>query len=101
MNSLLALLSGALVIVVIAYWLLFFLVVKVRIADKGLEVEAEPGFKFLWERWPYAEMRAYRRDLGPDEARRPLNGFLLNALTILRILVAANLMALLLREGLG
>lgn len=36
-----------------AFWLLFFFVVKVRIADKGLKVVEISNFGFLIAQWPH------------------------------------------------
>lgn len=63
----------------IAFWLLFFFVVKVRIADKGLKVVETSNFGFLIARWPHDEMRAYLTSLDKDERRRPMNKFLRSA----------------------
>lgn len=78
LGILLVLLFGTGFIVQIVFWLLFFFVVKVRIADKGLVVDEGPKFSFLWRRWPHEEMRAYRRDLSSKKRRRWINLFLCN-----------------------
>ena len=72
MTSLLSILVGLMFVTAISFWLLFFLVVKVRIADRGLVVDEAPRFSFLWEKWPYEEMKTYRLDLSQDERRRPV-----------------------------
>lgn len=91
MPFLLAFLSGVFFIIGIAFWLLFFLLVQVRIADKALPVEETPGLGFLWKKWPHEEMKAYRQDLSEEERLRPVNRFLLNAFTILHVLGIACL----------
>lgn len=63
----------------IVFWLLFFVVVKVRIADKALVVDDAPWFSFLWTKWPHEEMRAYRRSLSDEEKKRWVNRYLCNA----------------------
>jgi hypothetical protein len=63
----------------IVFWLLFFFVVKVRIADKALVVDEAPRFSFLWTKWPHEEMRAYRRSLSDEEKKRWINRYLCNA----------------------
>lgn len=63
----------------IVFWLLFFFVVKVRIADKALVVDESPRFSFLWTKWPHEEMRAYRRSLRDEEKKRWINRYLCNA----------------------
>ena len=63
----------------IVFWLLFFFVVKVRIADKALVVDESPRFSFLWTKWPHEEMRAYRRSLSSEERVRWINRYLCNA----------------------
>ena len=96
MTSLLSIFVGLMFVTAISFWLLFFLVVKVRIADRGLVVDEAPRFSFLWEKWPYEEMKTYRLDLSQDERRRPVNRFLLNAQTTLRILFVVYLAVLIL-----
>jgi len=77
---------GLAAVVMLAFWLLFFLVVKVRIADRGLEVRETSRFGFLLASWPHDEMRTYLADLEPEESRRPVNNFLRHARSVLRVL---------------
>ena len=77
--------------VAIVFWLLFFFVVKVRIADKGLKVVETSAFGFLITKFPYDEMRAYLASLDSDERRRPINKFLGSADVILNALMVVFL----------
>ena len=79
----------------VIFWLLFFFVVKVRIADKALVVDEAPRFTFLWRRWPHEEMRAYRRSLSSEERKRWINRFLCNANFIGLLLTGPFLLILL------
>lgn len=79
LSLLLTLIFGICVLAQIAFWLLFWLVVKVRIADRALTVDDAPGFSFLVSRWPHEEMRAYQRSLGDEERKRWINRFLCHA----------------------
>jgi hypothetical protein len=73
------LLLGVYFVSQIVFWLLFFFVVQVRIADKGLVVGKAPRFEFFGMPWPSEEMRTYRRDLTDEERKYLLNRFLCNA----------------------
>jgi len=94
MSSLLSLLFGAIMVVLVAFWMLFLFVVKVRIADKGIRVEKGTRFGFLVTRWPHEEMRAYLASLGSQEKRNPINRFLRSAWLIIFSLFAAYVLVL-------
>ena len=79
MFSLTTIIFGLAMIVILIFWLLFFFVVKVRIADKNLVVHETSRFGFLFTQWPHDEMRAYLASLDPDENRRLINRFLRHA----------------------
>lgn len=67
----------------VGFWLLFWLVVNVRLADNGIQVEeVEDRWDFLIYPWPYAELRAYEKLLTAAERNRWFNWYLLNASTI-------------------
>ena len=89
MSSLLTALLVSFVTIVIAFWLLYFFVVKVRIADRRLPVQEDSRLGFLLTRWPHEEMRAYLADLDPSERRGPINWFLARANVISGALLAA------------
>ncbi|MBL8257249.1 hypothetical protein J2X02_003598 [Pseudoxanthomonas japonensis] len=79
----------------VVFWLLFFFVVKVRIADKALVVDEVPRFSFLLRRWPHEEMRAYRRSLSDEEKRRWINRYLCNASFLVWLLMGSFLLGVL------
>lgn len=70
-------LLAALVASVLLFWLLYFFVVQVRLADANAKVE-DTGWAFLWVRWPVQELAAYRALLREDERRRWYNRALLH-----------------------
>ncbi len=79
----------------VVFWLLFFFVVKVRIADKALVVDEVPTFSFLSRRWPHEEMRACRRSLSGEEKRRWINRYLCNANFLVWLLMGPFLLGVL------
>lgn len=79
LQPLLMLLFGTCVLVQIAFWILFWCVVNVRIADRALTVDEAPKFSFLARRWPHEEMRAYQRSLSDEERKHWINRFLCHA----------------------
>ena len=79
LHLLLTMLVGLGFLIQAVFWLLFFFVVKVRIADRALVVDEASRFSFLVRRWPHEEMRAYRRSLSSEERQQWLNRFLCNA----------------------
>lgn len=85
----------------VIFWLLFFFVVKVRIADKALVVDESPRFSFLWTKWPHEEMRAYRRSLSSEERRRWINRYLCNANFLGLLLLGPFLLGVLLMVIVG
>ncbi|GAB1406148.1 hypothetical protein MASR1M8_00670 [Thermomonas brevis] len=74
--------------VAVVFWLLFFVVVKVRIADRDLTIVETSDFGFLLTRWPHDEMRAYLASLAAEEKRRLVNRFLRRANAIFNTFMA-------------
>ena len=79
----------------VVFWLLFFFVVKVRIADRALVVDEAPRFSFLGMQWPHEEMRAYRRSLSGEEKMRWINRYLCNANFLAPLLIGPFLLGVL------
>ena len=94
MFSLAVITFGLAMVVILAFWLLFFFVVQVRIADRKLSVQETSRFGFLVTRWPHEEMQAYLASLEPDEDRRPINIFLRHANLLVRTLMGVYLFLL-------
>ncbi len=87
MSTLLELAFALAAVAALTFWALFFFVVKIRIADRGLKVEEGSRFGFLVTKWPHEEMDAYLSSLTADERARPINRFLRNAHLIIVSLV--------------
>lgn len=55
---------------------LFFFVVLVRLADKGIRIEERSRFGALFDRSPRKELQAYFESLDEEERKRWFNRFL-------------------------
>ncbi|CAN4279115.1 hypothetical protein LJR125_001995 [Pseudoxanthomonas sp. LjRoot125] len=68
------------------FWLLYGVVVCTRLVDDGVVVTNEHEWDPILRNWPTVQLRAYRKQLAPEETTRWFNWYLFNARTILRVL---------------
>lgn len=85
-SSAIGVLSGLLFASVALFWLLYFFIVQVRLADANTTVK-DTGWSFLSVRWPVEALAAYRALLHEGERRRWHNRALLHARAFQRVLL--------------
>ncbi len=93
MHHLTSISGAAFIAVVVAFWVLFFAVVLVRLGDADVKVKGS-RWSFLIVKWPAEELAAYKKLLRPKEHRRWYNWYLLNASSIAGWLLAAAIVSL-------